>query len=113
MTGGLQDQVTDGEKFFGIGLQPTSKAIIGSQQVPFIYEDRLSKEDFINALTELYEMTPEARRELGMAGRAWTEDRFSFEKFIQTWDDLFTSIVEEKGSWEDRKGYDAYEVKVF
>ena len=113
MTGGLQDQVTDGEKFFGIGLQPTSKAIIGSQQVPYIYEDRLNKDDFINALTELYEMTPEDRGELGMAGRAWTEDRFSFDKFVQTWDDLFMSIYEEKGSWEDRKGYESYEVKVY
>tara|TARA_R100000315_G_C5230442_1_gene141466 strand:+ start:54 stop:1304 length:1251 start_codon:yes stop_codon:yes gene_type:complete len=113
MTGGLQDQVTDGEKFFGIGLQPASKAIIGSQQVPYIYEDRLNKDDFINALTKLYEMTPEDRGELGMAGRAWTEDRFSFDKFVQTWDDLFMSIYEEKGSWEDRKGYESYEVKVY
>jgi glycosyltransferase involved in cell wall biosynthesis len=113
MTGGLQDQVTDGEKFFGIGLHPASKAIIGSQQVPYIYEDRLNKDDFINALVELYEMTPEARRELGMAGRAWSEDRFGFDKFIQTWDDLFTSIYEEKGSWEDRQGYNSYEVKVY
>jgi glycosyltransferase involved in cell wall biosynthesis len=113
MTGGLQDQVTDGEKFFGIGLQPSSKAIIGSQQVPFIYEDRLNKDDFVNALVELYEMTPEERSELGLAGRAWSEDRFGFDKFIQTWDDLFTSIHEEKGSWEDRKNYDSYEVKVY
>ena len=113
MTGGLQDQATDGEKFFGIGLQPVSKAIIGSQQVPYIYEDRLSKDDFIDALVELYEMTPEARKELGMSGRAWAEDRFGFDKFIQRWDDLFTSINEEKGSWEDRKGYNSYEVKVY
>ena len=70
MTGGLQDQVTDGEKFFGVGIEPVSKAIIGSQQVPFIYEDRLNKEDFVNALIQIYEMTPEARRELGMEARA-------------------------------------------
>jgi glycosyltransferase involved in cell wall biosynthesis len=113
MTGGLQDQVTDGDKFFGIGLQPASKAVIGSQQVPYIYEDRLNKDDFINALTELYEMTPEARKELGMSGRNWAEDRFGFDKYIQTWDDLFMSICDKKGSWEDRKGYDSYEVKVF
>ena len=113
MTGGLQDQVTDGDKFFGIGLQPASKAIIGSQQVPYIYEDRLNKDDFINAITELYEMTPEARRELGLAGRGWAEDRFGIDTYIQTWDNLFMSIYDEKGSWEDRKGYDAYEVKVF
>ena len=113
MTGGLQDQVTDGEKFFGIGLQPVSKAIIGSQQVPFIYEDRLNKDDFINALVELYEMTPEARRELGNAGRAWSEDLFGFDKFVQTWDDLFTSIYDKKGSFETRKDYNSYEMKVY
>ena len=50
MTGGLQEQVTDGENWFGIGLEPTSKAIIGSQTVPYIYEDRLSQEVVVNAL---------------------------------------------------------------
>ena len=46
MTGGLQEQVTDGENWFGVGIEPSSKAIIGSQEVPYIYEDRLNKEDF-------------------------------------------------------------------
>ena len=41
MTGGLQEQVTDGTNWFGIGLEPVSKAVVGSQEVPFIYEDRL------------------------------------------------------------------------
>ena len=113
MTGGLQDQVTDGEQFFGIGLNPVSKAIIGSQQVPFIHEDRLSKDDFVNAMVELYEMDDEKRTELGAKGRAWTQDRFNFDKYVQRWDELFTSIHEEKGSWEDREGYNAYEVRVF
>ena len=45
MTGGLQEQVTDGKKWFGIGIKPASKAVIGSQQVPYIYEDRVSEED--------------------------------------------------------------------
>ena len=49
MTGGLQEQVTDGEEWFGIGIEPTSKSVIGSQDVPFIYEDRISKEDVIAA----------------------------------------------------------------
>ena len=113
MTGGLQFQVTDGEQFFGIGLEPVSKAIIGSQTVPYIYEDRLNKEDFINALVDLYEMGPEARAELGAAGREWTKKEFGFDKFVQTWDNLFTSIYEEKGSWDKRQGYESYEVKVF
>ncbi len=111
MTGGLQDQVTDGEAWFGIGLEPSSKAIIGSQQVPYIYEDRLNKEDFIKALTELYEMSPEDRSALGAAGREWTQKQFNFDDFINRWDTLFTQIYNEKGSWECRQGYRRYETR--
>ena len=113
MTGGLQDQITDGENWFGIGLEPTSKAIIGSQQVPFIYEDRINKDDFINALVKLYEMTPKERSALGAAGREWTQKQFNFDNFIQQWDDLFTKVHEEKGSWETRTGYQTYEMRTF
>jgi len=58
-------------------------------------------------------MTPKERNALGAAGREWTQKQFNFDNFIQQWDDLFMSIYEEKGSWEDRKGYESYEVKVY
>jgi len=114
MTGGLQDQVTDGNgNWFGIGLEPSSKAIIGSQQVPYIYEDRLDKDDFLEAMVKLYEMSPEEREKLGSDGRKWTQERFNFEKFANSWDELFMRINEEWGSWEDRTGYTPYEVRTF
>ena len=113
MTGGLQDQVTDGENWFGVGLEPSSKAIIGSQGVPFIYEDRLSKEDFLEGMMKMYNMSRAERREMGLAAREWTQDRFNFEKYVTTWDELFTKIVEEKGSWDDRTGYTGYEVRTY
>ena len=65
MTGGLQEQVTDGENWFGMGIEPCSKAVIGSQDVPYIYEDRIDKQQFMSALTKMYYMSPEARREMG------------------------------------------------
>ena len=49
MTGGLQEQVTNGKHWFGWGIKPASKAIIGSLQVPYIYEDRISKRRFSSA----------------------------------------------------------------
>ena len=67
MTGGLQEQVTDGENWFGIGIEPTSRAIVGSGQVPWIYEDRINQQVFVESLKELYEMTPEQREKLGAA----------------------------------------------
>jgi len=113
LTGGLQDQITDGENWFGVGLTPVSKTIIGSQQVPYIYEDRVSKEDFINGLMKLYKLSDEERSALGAKGREWTQKQFNFDDFIERWDTLFTEIHDKKGSWATREGYQSYEVRVF
>ena len=111
MTGGLQDQVTDGENWYGIGLEPASKAIIGSQDVPFIYEDRLSGEDVVQALTDMYLMPADEREAWGAKGRKWTQKNFNFETFIENWDNLFTDVHDKFGSWDTRDKYKTYEVK--
>tara|TARA_A100001015_G_scaffold320632_2_gene447758 strand:+ start:246 stop:1508 length:1263 start_codon:yes stop_codon:yes gene_type:complete len=103
MTGGMQEQVTDGNKWFGIGIEPSSKAIIGSQDVPYIYEDRVSKEDFQNALDKIYNMTEEQRSKLGFEGRQHVLNNYSYDSYIKQWDDELTKIYEEKGSWSNRK----------
>ena len=108
MTGGLQEQVTDGENWFGIGVEPSSKAIIGSQDVPYIYEDRINKEDFIDALTKIVEMSPEERAALGQAGREHVQKNYSFDKFTKGWIDVVDEVVENHGSWETRKNYKTY-----
>ena len=106
MTGGLQEQVTDGENWFGIGIEPCSKSIIGSQQVPYIYEDRISKEDFLNAMLEMYKKTPEERAELGKLGQQHVNKNYNFEHFSKQWVEIMTSIYEEHGSWDKRKKYE-------
>ena len=113
MTGGLQDQATDGERFFGKGIHPASKAIIGSQDVPYIYEDRLNEDDFVNALKEIYDLSEEDRLQLREDCAAWARERFSFDNFVESWDNLFTKIYEEKGSWETRQGYAPFEVRTY
>ena len=113
MTGGLQDQVTDGKNWYGIGIEPSSKAIIGSQQVPYIYEDRIDKESFISALTEMYEMNSTDYRALSSSARKWVEDQFNFEAYIEKWDEVFTNITDNCGSWEDRKNHQSYEVRTY
>lgn len=110
MTGGLQEQVTDGENWFGIGLEPTSKAIIGSQEIPFIYEDRLSEEVVVDALKRMYNMTKEQREELGSAGREHVLNNYSPEQYAKQWEELFDKVVEKHGSWDTRKGYKAWEL---
>ena len=103
MTGGLQEQVTDGEEWFGVGLEPSSKSIVGSQEVPYIYEDRLSEETVVDALMNLYNKTPKERIEIGLKGRKHVEKNYNFDNFIKTWDEIFTKVHKKHGSWETRK----------
>tara|TARA_R110002110_G_C13461761_1_gene718320 strand:+ start:1201 stop:2463 length:1263 start_codon:yes stop_codon:yes gene_type:complete len=110
MTGGLQEQVTDGESWFGIGLDPDSKAIIGSQDVPYIYEDRLNGEKVVDAMLKIYNMTPDQRKELGMAGQKHVEKNYSFSQFKTKWPTLLEEIHNEMGSWETRKGYKSWKL---
>jgi len=111
MTGGLQEQVTDGEEWFGIGIEPSAKAIIGSQEVPYIYEDRISKEDFIAALHKMYNMSKEERDELGRKGAEHVKKNYNFKDFNKKWIELMDSIHERYGSWDTRKSYKSWEMK--
>jgi len=113
ITGGLQDQLTDGEDWYGIGIEPASKAIIGSQEVPWIYEDRLNGNDVVDALVKMYELGDEERKTLGLKDQAYVEKTFNFDKYAETWDDLIMRLHEEHGSWETRTGYQPYEVREF
>tara|TARA_R110002060_G_scaffold6048_9_gene9223 strand:- start:164 stop:1432 length:1269 start_codon:yes stop_codon:yes gene_type:complete len=109
MTGGLQEQVTDGENWFGIGIEAVSKAVVGSQQVPFIYEDRVSKEQFVGALKEIYNMPDDQRKKMIDGGIKHVEENYNFETFNRNWIDLMLGVHEKYGSWENRKGYNAWE----
>ena len=98
-TGGLQEQVTDGQTEFGVGIDPKVQNVIGSQLVPYIYEDKISKDDFIAALHKVYNMTKQERADLGSAGREYVLKNYSQEKATQLWDDLMTDIYNTHGSW--------------
>ena len=111
MTGGLQDQVTDGTNFFGIGIHPASKAVIGSQQVPYIYEDRIAKEDFIAALEKMLNMTEEEKEELGKKCRKHVEENFDPDVLLSKWDEHLSDLHSKCGSWETRKNFKSWTLK--
>lgn len=110
MTGGLQEQVTDGENWFGVGIEPASKAIIGSLTVPFIREDRLNQDDVVDAMYKIYSMSKEERQKLGANGRQHVLKNYNFENFCNTWVELMTDIHETHGSWETRKNHKKWEL---
>ncbi len=110
MTGGMQEQVTDGEKWFGFGVEPSSKSVIGSQDVPYIYEDRISKEGFVTAMMKFYNMTPEERSKMGEEGRQHVLDNYGLGQYAGLWYETFNKVFDKFGSWENRKNYKKWEL---
>ena len=130
MTGGLQEQVTHLEKVtqnimlqrnskappvkqyeHGFGLEPSSKAIIGSQEVPFIYEDRLDGKQVSDALWKMYELGNQKRMEMGANGREHVLKNYSFENFSKQWQNIMLDTYENYGSWDTRKNYKSWELQ--
>ena len=110
MTGGLQEQVTDGESWFGVGIEPISKAVIGSQDIPYIYEDRINEDDFVEALEKLYNMSRKERQEMGNEGRDHVIKNYNFENLQESWKEMINENINKFGSWETRTGYKSWEL---
>jgi len=111
MTGGLQEQVTDGKEWFGIGIEPASRVIVGSQEIPYIYEDRVDKENFIEALLKIHNMSSEERAAIGLKGREHVLNKYNIEKFAASWEKVLDEVLQENGSWETRKNYINWQLK--
>ena len=109
MTGGLQEQVTNGKDWFGYGIKPASSAIIGSQQVPYIYEDRISRQDFVATMRKAIRTKPEKYNKMVEGGINHVRENYNFDDFSNTWVELMENVHNENGSWETRKNYSPWE----
>ena len=105
MTGGLQEQVTDGKNWFGWGIQPSSKSIIGSLQVPYIYEDRINQEDFAKTLDKALTLSKTKYKNLSKLCVKHVKENYNFNNFENQWIKAMDEIIEKHGSWENRKLY--------
>jgi len=105
MTGGLQEQVTDGKNWFGFGIEPASRSVIGSLEVPYIYEDRISQKDFIKNLKDAIGTTQKKYKKMSITGRQHVVNNYNFDKFEKRWVTLMDEIIEKYGSWENRTDY--------
>ena len=99
LTGGLQEQVTDGTEDFGVGLLPRSKSVIGSQQVPYIYEDRIDKAQFHSALTKIYKMGRQGRKEMGTLGRSHVMKNYNFNNLQDKWIEIIDKTLQERNEY--------------
>lgn len=102
-TGGLTEQIRDEENEHGVGIKPSTRTVIGSQRVPYIYQDRVSKEDFISGLKKICLMSGEERKRLGQLGHNHVVRNYNSKDFAESWEKALTNIYKTKGSWKSRK----------
>jgi len=105
MTGGLQEQVTNGNEWFGYGIEPASKTVIGSLQVPYIYEDRITQQDFEKYLTKALKMPKKQYNKMALQGIGHVKENYNFDRFESEWVKLIDDVIERHKSWENRELY--------
>lgn len=93
-TGGLQDQAVDDDgTVYGACIPPATQSIQGSQQIPYIFADRVADKDVVDALVRIFRMDENERYALGLKASAWTKKAFSIENMVTRWDNAVTSQV--------------------
>ena len=105
MTGGLQEQITNGVDWFGFGIEPVSSAVIGTQKIPYIYEERIAKKDFLSAMNSMMTITEEEKKKMIQGGLNHVQENYSFEKYVESWVNLLEDDHQRYGSWNTREGY--------
>ena len=101
-TGGLTRQVVDHRDGSenGFALDPDVRTMVGSQMVPYIYEDYCTNEKTAEALMKMFELGNEGRKELGQKAKNYVQSEFHLDNTIAEWDRTLTDLVDR---WEKDK----------
>tara|TARA_A100001515_G_C4582578_1_gene213407 strand:+ start:616 stop:1857 length:1242 start_codon:yes stop_codon:yes gene_type:complete len=105
-TGGLTRQVVDHRDGTenGVAIDVECKTLVGSQQVPYIYEDYCTNESVASAIMKLYDMSPSKRTKLSKKCLEYARTQFSLRKTVDDWDmtlqDLCDTWKEKYKRWE-------------
>ena len=95
-TGGQTRQVVDHRDGSenGVALPVEFQTLVGSQSVPYIYEDYVSQETVANAIYKLYSMSPEDRKKLGKKAQDYVASEFSYQATIDLWHNSLNDVLE-------------------
>lgn len=101
-TGGLTRQVVDHRDGSenGVALPVEIKTLVGSQQVPYIYEDYVSNETVANGIMKLYDAGPDGRKFLGEKAKSYVSSEFSMQKTIDAWHESLNKLIDD---WKSKK----------
>jgi glycosyltransferase involved in cell wall biosynthesis len=100
-TGGLTRQVVDHRDGTenGIALDVDLQTMVGSQMVPYIFEDYADTKKIAAAILKLVEMPAETRNALGEKAMKYVESEFNIENTIDLWHNTLLDTIE---NWRKR-----------
>ena len=100
-TGGLTRQVVDHRdgKENGVALDVDFTTLVGSQTVPYIYEDYGTPEKAAEAIYKMYKKTPEEKKKLSQQCIDYVASEFSYNKTIDLWHESMVDTIE---NWKSR-----------
>jgi len=105
-TGGLTRQVVNHKTKTqnGVALDIELKSLVGSQTVPYIYEDYVSNKSVAMGIMKLFRMKPEKRKNLSKKVLKYVSEEFGYQKTIDLWHDTMLETLEkfksERKNWE-------------
>lgn len=103
-TGGIQDQmVGEDGTVWGQLVTPATTSMVGSQEIPYIFDDKNSDEQMIKAYGDVFKMTFDQRKELGKKASEFANRNFSMVKMISDWDSVFENTIANSRSGNIKK----------
>jgi glycosyltransferase involved in cell wall biosynthesis len=94
-TGGLTKQVWNSKtkKANGVALDIDVKSLVGSQTVPYIYEDYVSNQNVSKAIFKLYKMSPKEKLRLSKQVLRYAKETFGHQKTVDLWHDTMIDTL--------------------
>jgi glycosyltransferase involved in cell wall biosynthesis len=109
-TGGLTRQVVNHEDGSenGIALPVEVRSLVGSQFIPYIYEDYVSVETVADAIYKMSELTKEEKELLSDKVEKYTHDFFNLNDTIDKWSETFDKTIK---TWKNNyKRWEVFEL---
>jgi len=101
-TGGMTRQIVDHRDGSenGIALEPEVRNLVGSQVVPFIFEDHISNETVAKSIMEMHDWGEEKRKQVGQKALEYAHSEFNMKKTVSDWD---TTLMDTILNWKDKR----------
>ena len=100
-TGGQTRQVVDHRDGSenGVALEIDFQTLVGSQNVPYIYEDYATIDSITEAMWKIYQLSPDERVQLSNKVREYAFSEFGFQDTVDKWHETLLETIE---NWQKR-----------